>query len=197
MEDNKSILIENDYGPKFKPIMARIKEKIKFLTRRVEKGIINKSAGTAFSMRDDGSIGMVSSKESRYRMDRTKAGETAHTSVTKTNRKIMEVDDIVINGHKLNPQVYEMADMIEIANGNIAGNLTMDSTVLVKAWEPTLQKYVLIRRPARTALFYQHLNTAPIHEKLGIEDSLEDEFDAMEKEEQGESLVSEMEGEKT
>ena len=193
MDEKNTILIENDYGPKFKPLLGRIKEKIKFLSRRIEKGIVNKKSGTSFSMREDGEIGLTSGKETRYKINRTKAGEVSHTSVTRTNRKVVESDDIIINGHKLNPQVYEMADMVAAPGGSIVGNLTMDSTVLVKAWEPTLEKYVLIRRPARIALFHQQLNTAPIHQNLGVNDSLEEEFDAMTEEEQGESLVKKME----
>lgn len=189
MSAQKKIKIESDYGPKFKPILDSVKDSARYLRRRVEKGIVNKETGAAISMREDGTVGLVSKADAQYKIGDGASSEITNTSVTKTNRKIIDTDDFVINGHKLNPQIYELGDMIETAAGGILGNLTMDSTVLVKAWEPTLEKYVLIRRPARTALFYQSLNSAPVHPGLGVKGDLKEEFGVMEQEEQGASLV--------
>ena len=48
------------------------------------------------------------------------------------------------------------------------GNLMMDATILVKAWEPTLEKYVLIRRPARFPIFSNILDAYMVDERLDI-----------------------------
>ena len=54
------------------------------------------------------------------------------------------------------------------------GNLTMSGTVLVKAWEPTLQKWVLIRRSIRTPIFSNLLNIPIVPDDMDIEDNIED-----------------------
>ena len=49
------------------------------------------------------------------------------------------------------------------------GGMTMNTTVLVKAWEPTLEQYVLIRRPARFAVFGNLLDAYTVDERLDAE----------------------------
>ena len=56
------------------------------------------------------------------------------------------------------------------------GNLTMCGTVLVKAWEPTLQKWVLIRRPIRTPIFSNLLPLVGAHEGMGLDDNISEEI---------------------
>ena len=52
----------------------------------------------------------------------------------------------------------------------------MFSTVLVKAWEPTLKKWVLIRRLARMPLFSTMLNLPDAPEDLSIDTNISDEI---------------------
>jgi hypothetical protein len=56
-----------------------------------------------------------------------------------------------------------------MVNQNIIGNLLMNGTVLVKSWEPTLEKWVLIRRPISTAIFSNRLNVPNTPEQLGLD----------------------------
>ncbi|MED1125344.1 hypothetical protein [Bacillus atrophaeus] len=180
-KDNKGrqIVIEENYGLKFKPLLNMIKEKVKFLSRGKEKGIVNKKSGSSVVVRENGNINVVSSANSQYKLSRAgKAVETTHESETITNRKKITADDIVINNHKLNPKLYELSDMKSVYNDSdkVVGNLTMFSTVLVKAWEPTLEKYVLIRRLARVPVFSPELNTPDIHPDLDVDTELKEEF---------------------
>ena len=48
------------------------------------------------------------------------------------------------------------------------GNLMMDATILVKCWEPTLEEFVLIRRPARFPIFGNLLDAYVVDERLDI-----------------------------
>lgn len=45
-------------------------------------------------------------------------------------------------------------------------------TVLVKAWEPTLKKYVLIRRQMRTPMFSNVLDAYKLSEQLEVDASV-------------------------
>lgn len=178
-DKDRKIVIESDYGLKFKPLLNWIKEKAKYASRGKEKGIVNKKSGSSMVIRENGNINIVSSPSAQYKLSRGgKATETSHTSETVTNRKKITADDIIINNHKLNPKLYELSDMTKVLNDDkkVVGNLTMMGTVLVKAWEPTLQKYVLIRRQVRMPLFSPVLNTPDIHPNLAIDTELKDEF---------------------
>lgn len=170
MEENKKLIMESKRWEKFFPIFQGIKERSKFLSRKGEKGIVNPSSGSSLSMRDDGTMNMVSGKKAQYKLKRGQASEISLKSETITVKKELSADEIIINNRKLNPQLYEMTDLKEVLGNedSIVGGMTMFTTVLVKAWEPTLGKYVLIRRLARTPMFSTTLNTPPIHEGMSI-----------------------------
>jgi hypothetical protein len=44
----------------------------------------------------------------------------------------------------------------------------MNATVLVKCWEPTLEEFVLIRRPARFPIFGNLLDAYVVDERLDV-----------------------------
>ena len=48
----------------------------------------------------------------------------------------------------------------------------MTGTVLVKAWEPTLKKYVLIRRPMRMPVFSTTLDVPDTPDVMEVEASI-------------------------
>lgn len=136
-------------------IVDKFKEETKFADRKSDKGIVNENTGSSLLIKGNGDIVVAANSLAQYKLnhDNSTITEVSLQSTTITNRKALEVDEVLINNHKLNPQLYEMADM-KVINGNqAAGNLTMFSTVLVKAWEPALGRYVLIRRLMRTPLF--------------------------------------------
>ena len=45
----------------------------------------------------------------------------------------------------------------------------LNGTVLVKTWEPTLEKWVLIRRPISTAMFSNRLNIPTSPEQFELD----------------------------
>ena len=48
------------------------------------------------------------------------------------------------------------------------GSMMIDGTVLVKTWEHTLQKWVLIRRPISTPMFSNRLNLPTTPEQMEV-----------------------------
>lgn len=171
-----------EIGPK--PInMEDLKDNVEFANRQVDKGIINSNAGSALLLRDNGDAALISGKYSQYKLNNSgQAIEISMQSNTITNRKIINADEIVINSHKLNPQLYELADMRQVLNDKgIVGNLTVLGTVLVKAWEPILQRHVLIRRQIRIPLFSPLLNVSITPENLAVDSDITKEIEQMSK----------------
>lgn len=159
------------------PGLDDIADATKFLVRGVENGIVNRSTGSSIALRQSGQINLSASKYSQYKLNPSgKIMEESLESVTVTNRKKYSTDDIVINEHKMNPYMYELTDMKELSNHYnnkmLVGNFTAFGTVLVKAWEPELKRYVLIRRLARMPMFSPVLNVPEINPGLDISDPL-------------------------
>lgn len=154
------------------------KAKSENIDNRYEKGLIGKN-GESILIKENGDIDLASSLISQYKL--TKSGYAAEISIqssTITNRKSIDTDEIIINKHKMNPALYELTDMCEtnVNKATAIGNLTMFCTVLVKAWEPTLKKWVLIRRLARMPIFSPKLNLADSPEELDIDTNISDEI---------------------
>ena len=114
------------------------------LDRQLEKGIINENTGSSVSLNDNGDITIAASQNVQYKMkyNEGQATEMSFQSNTITNRKNIKTDEIVLNKHKFNNQFYELTDYKQIGNDptSAIGNLTINTTVLVKAWEPYLEK---------------------------------------------------------
>lgn len=159
-------------------LLNEAKERAKNLDNRFEKSMIGQN-GESIAIKENGEISLASSLLSQYKLTKTGyASEISIQSNTITNRKNIEADEIVINKHKMNPALYELSDMrkTNINKDTAIGNLTMFSTVLVKAWEPTLKKWVLIRRLARMPLFSPILNLSDAPEELSIDTNISDEI---------------------
>lgn len=138
-----------------------------------DKLIKNQSSLSSISLKSDGNISITSSFFNFFKSDAD--GQKIEAGFHKKaifNRFEFEVDEVVINKHKLNPYLYELTDFKQITTpiSGIIGNLCIDGTVLVKAWDSTLKKYVLIRRRIRTPMFFPRLNVPEIPSGLGIFD---------------------------
>ena len=85
------------------------------------------------------------------------------------------IKDININRHKFNNQLVELSDFRDV-NDNVIGGLMINGTVLVKTYEHTLGKWVLMRRPISTPMFSQRLNIPLPPEQMEVEnlDIMED-----------------------
>lgn len=166
----------NDQGNN--PTLTQYQEKGSFVERNTETAMINKQAGTSIALRKDGQVNITASPFSQYKMNPNGINtEVSIESGLITNRRNITTDEVIINDHKLNNAVFELTDMKSVklpgsADPYIIGNFTMYGSVLVKAWEPNLKRYMLIRRPCRMPLFSPKLNLPEINAALGINDPL-------------------------
>lgn len=164
-------------------LIDRLKERDEQPDRASEKGIINPDTGSSLLLGRTGNVTVASSHNVQYKLNYASglAREMSLQSDTITNRKRLKTDELMINNHKLNPQLYELTDMKQLyhdPNYSI-GNLTMNATVLVKAWEPNLEKWVLIRRPIRTPIFMNAVGIPRAHEDMDIDDNITDEIESI------------------
>lgn len=157
-------------------ILLKIKDRVALPDRTKDKGVINPETGSSILINNTGNVTIASSNNVQYKLNYSsgQAKEVSLESKTITNRKTIKTDEIVVNGHKLNPYIYDLTDMKELyADPNLAiGNLTMGGYVLVKTWEPTLERWVLIRRPMRTPLFFNNMPIAKSPVAMAINDSI-------------------------
>lgn len=172
------------------PGLYEVKDATRYLIRGEENGLVNENTHSSMVIRQNGQINLASNTYAQYKLNPSgKAIEESLESVTITNRKKYSTDDMVINEHKLNPFLYEITDMKELSchynDKMLVGNFTMFGTVLVKAWEPELKRYVLIRRLARMPMFSPLLNVPEINSALNISDPLKVDHNILAKSDRG------------
>lgn len=143
--------------------------KSKRASNQTDDYTINKDSGSNVAVKSDGSATMVSGIYAQYKTDKNSgvATEISLQSNTITVQKDIVANDLLLNRHKLNSQLYEFTNF-KNNHGTIMGNMMMDATILVKCWEPTLQQYVLIRRPARFPIFSNLLDAYVVDERLDV-----------------------------
>lgn len=189
-ENNIKVNLEADPPKDFSTKLSDLENKAKNLNRMTEKGLINESIGSSAIVRDNGQINLTASTSSQYKLNPNgQSIEQTLESNTISVRKNFSVNELIINNHKLNPDLYELTDFKtrDILPGQdvIIGNLCVYGSVLVKAWEPNLKRYVLIRRPIRVPMFSNKLNTPSINSGLNINDPLKNTENILGKTNQG------------
>lgn len=189
-ENNIKVNLEADPPKEFSTKLSDLENKAKNLNRMTEKGLINESIGSSAIVRDNGQINLTASTSSQYKLNPNgQSIEQTLESNTISVRKNFSVNELIINNHKLNPDLYELTDFKtrDILPGQdvIIGNLCVYGSVLVKAWEPNLKRYVLIRRPVRVPMFSNKLNTPSINSGLNIDDPLKNTENILGKTNQG------------
>lgn len=122
-------------------------------------GLSNPDSNTSFVLSSEGVITISANEFTQYKIDKNTSGITENSLSKTTNTVMKEINakDITINKHKFNNQLVDLTDFRNV-NGNIIGNIMLNGTVLVKTWEPNLERWVLIRRPISTAMFSNRLN---------------------------------------
>lgn len=162
-------------------IVNKFEERSLNADRSIDKGFVNPSTNSSIMINENGNVNIASSKNIQYKLNYSSglAREISYESKTITNRKNITTDEIIINGHKLNPHIYDLTDMkVLYQNTDWAiGNLTIDANVLIKAWEPNLERWVLIRRPMRTPLFMNALSVSGAPEEMDIDDNITKEIE--------------------
>ena len=138
-----------------------------------DKGFINNKAQTSITTKKSGTTTLNSGIYAQYKVDKNSgvASEISLQSTTTTVQKELNTSDLIINRHKLNTQLFEFTNM-KANMDTVMGNLGMSATVLVKVWEPNLEQYVLIRRPARFPVFGNLLDAYIVDPRLGINDTM-------------------------
>jgi hypothetical protein len=153
--------------------LNEVKYKTKALNRSKDKGLINRDSGASIAMKGEGSTSVASGKYAQIKLDK-EAGlinQISLQSNTITVQKHLKANDITVNNHKLNSQLWELTDFKQV-NETAIGGLTVTGTVLVKTWEPTLQKWVMIRRQVRTPIFSNLLNVPSTPEQMQIDENI-------------------------
>lgn len=117
-------------------------------------------------------IGLSIGNDTKFSIDRGSISSISQTHRIKANRIYLDCDELIINGHKLNNRIIELADFRELPDkpNSIIGNFMVRGTVLVKSWEPNLGRYVLIRREIFMPLFGQSTTAVEIAPGLKIKD---------------------------
>jgi len=173
-----SVNIEPNEPDEDNPTLQNLQEKSKFLKKNKDKGFINEDSGSSIVLRESGQVNLAASQYSQYKLNPNGVNlEQSVESGLITNRRNIKTDEIIINNHKMNNNLWDLTDMKSVklptlAEPSIIGNFTVYGSVLVKAWEPELKRYMLIRRPCRMPLFSPRLNVPDISAALGINDPL-------------------------
>lgn len=138
-----------------------------------DKGFINPNSKTSIVSKSDGSTTINSGIYAQIKCDKASGVITdiSLQSITNTVQKELTTSDLIINRHKFNTQLFEFTNLKENM-GTIMGDLTINATILVKVWEPHLEQYVLIRRPARFPMFGNLLDAYEIDSRLNIDNDL-------------------------
>ena len=143
----------------------------------VDVGFINKESGGTIVTKQTGTTTMNSGIYAQYKCDKDSGvtTETAMQSISNTVQRELTTSDLIINRHKFNTQLIELTNIVANMD-TVMGDLTVNSTILVKAWEPTLEQYVLIRRPARFPVFGNLLDAYTIDDRLALKEDYEEDL---------------------
>lgn len=160
----------------FEPKLSKIRDKAANLSRRQDKGLVNENGGrTSIALRDN-KVNIAASTNANSKVD-GKSQQIINVSFeekTITNRRSIETDELAINGHKINPDLWEYTDFKvyqdQYGGAHQVGRFNILGSVLVKAWDHQLGRYMLIRRPAFMPMFAPILNVPEINEALDIQD---------------------------
>lgn len=146
-------------------------------TKGEDKGFINPSSGTTIASKNTGTTVMNSGIYAQYKCDKDSGvcNEVSLQSITNTVQRELTTSDLIINRHKFNTQFIEFTNMKDNM-GTIMGDLGIHTSILVKAWEPTLEEFVLIRRPARFPLFGNLLDAYTVDERLELDSNYNEDL---------------------
>ena len=143
----------------------------------VDVGFVNKESNTTLTIKESGTATMNSGIYAQYKCDKDSGvtTEVAMQSISNTVQRELTLCDLIINRHKFNTQLIEFTNLVSNME-TIMGDLTVNSTILVKAWEPTLEQFVLIRRPARFSVFGNLLDAYTIDDRLAIKEDYNEDL---------------------
>ena len=160
---------------KFTEDFEDMKEGISRFVRTREEGLITPEG--SMGVKYDGQVNICSGKNAHFKLSPNGTSENISMQyLVKTNAMKLNAEDYIFNRHKLNSKIYEMTDYKKVLvpedyapeTESIAGAITMLGTVLVKAWDHNLNRYVMIRRLVNMPLFSPTINSTDVHPGLKI-----------------------------
>ena len=177
LENGESLIEYQKNTPElYRSALDIIKDAAYYIARSRDTSMHNDHGSIV--LKEDGSILLGTESVNSFQM--STSGKTSIINAelsTKTNVNNLEADDIIINNHKLNNKLYELADFKKVLytyddTPKIAGGLTMLGTVLVRAWEPSLKRYVLVRRLINMPVFSPSLGGKEINPGIKVSSDL-------------------------
>ena len=134
---------------------------------RTDKGMV--ADGGSLALKDMGQVS-ITNKNNQLKLNRN--GHHQEVSLRHeviTNNEDIRTNNIFINRHKLNNKLYDYTDFKKGLHSSIdkdeinqksgiIGRFCLFGTVLTKAWEPNLKRYVMIRRLTNMPMFSPELD---------------------------------------
>ena len=147
-----------------------IKNKVGKLDIADDTGFVNPDSNTSIVAKTDGNTTVAAGTYAHFKLDKESGAIIQHSLMSTENTVMKDINftDLNVNRHKFNNQLIDLTDFRDV-NGNTVGGIVMNGTVLVKTWEHSLQKWVLIRRPISTPLFSHRLNVATTPEQMEVD----------------------------
>lgn len=173
-----TVKIVQDKPEKFESDLDLVKDCSDRISRDGEFGFNN--ARGNISLKRDGQISLSSCIDSQFKVSANGTIESISLNNNiKTNFFKIDADDIIVNNHKFNNKIIDLADFKQVLKTEwstdtcIVGGLTMLGTVLTRTWDKNLKRYVLIRRLANIPVFSPSFGTIDVHPGLQITPSTE------------------------
>ncbi|MGL4877945.1 hypothetical protein [Paraclostridium dentum] len=104
-------------------------------------GVVNSESKSSVLTKRDGNTTVAAGEYTQFKLDKQGNTITQKTlkSVDVSVEKEIVVKDININHHKFNNQFIELTDFRQV-NDEVIGGMMINGTVLVKTYEPNLEK---------------------------------------------------------
>lgn len=172
-DDRASVKLQA-VAPVLQKGLSNLKKESNSASRTNEKLIINDGGNKESIRLGNNKISMAPSPTTNFKVENTRINSQTMQENHTTNTFTLNTDEIVVNGHKLNPNLWEYSDFKNFKDmymgTHTLGNLCIFGTVLTPAFDYQLKKYVLIRRLTRMPLFAPKQNVQEILPELNIED---------------------------
>lgn len=153
--------------------ISNLQDKADYGSRQNDKTTVNPNGGASMRLLDQ-KVNLAASQNTSQKMTDQQATFTSIEEKHTANRFTLDTYDIVVNGHKMNPNLWEYSDFkkyTDMYGGEYAvGGFTVLGTVLTPSWDEQLHRYMLVRRLARMPMFSPKLNVPEILKSLDIED---------------------------
>lgn len=165
----KNVTITSENSERFSgPRVSSIKEYAECTVGGQEKSLVTDNGSV--SVRSNGDIDIAAGNHAQVKLNKAFGNVEIVSSKTdiKTVNLSAETNDIIINRHKLNNKLYELADWKKVKEKTTAtsddksknvttygtvGGITMLGTVLTRSWCEELGRYVMIRRLVNIPVF--------------------------------------------